>query len=81
MKSKSVFITAKEWFESTSPRNPIICMDHKLEQFFSDYYNVNYDIKLLATTAATKEEKESPFHNDYRERYSSEDIYSLNIAL
>ena len=33
-------------------------MDHKLEQFFSDYYNVNYDIKLLATTAATKEEKE-----------------------
>ena len=63
MKSRSVFITATEWFESTSLRNPIICMDHKLEQVFPVYYTVNYDTKLLATKAATKNEKKSPFYN------------------
>ncbi|MBR5134302.1 MAG: hypothetical protein IKV35_01755 [Clostridia bacterium] len=81
MKSRSVFITATEWFESTSLRNPIICMDHKLEQVFPVYYTVNYDTKLLATKAATKNEKKSPFYNDYREQYGSTDAHSLDEAI
>ncbi len=81
MKRDSVFITAKDWFESTSLRNPIVCMDHKLEQYFPDCYNVNYDTKLLATKMATKEEKQAPFYNDYRERYGSRDIHVLDEAI
>lgn len=56
-------------------------MDHKLEQFFPDCYNVIYDTKLLATIAATAEEKQSPFYNDYRERYGNEDLYSLDEVI
>ncbi len=81
MKRHSVFITATEWFESTSLKNPIICSDHKLEQVFPDYYSVNYDTKLLATTTATAEEKQSPFYNDYREQYGNEDVHILDEAI
>ena len=81
MERHSVFITAMEWFESTSLKNPIICLDHKLEQVFPDYYSVNYDTKLLATTTATTEEKQAPFYNDYRERYGNGDIHILDEAI
>ena len=81
MKHRSVFITVEEWFESTSLKNPIICLDHKLKQGFPEYYAVNYDTKLLSTTTATAEEKQAPFYNDYRERYGNEDIHSLDEAI
>lgn len=81
MKNNSIFITAKEWFESTSLKNPVTSMDRKLERFFPDCYSVSYDTKLLATKAATAEEKQSPFYNDYRERFGAEDIYALDTAL
>lgn len=81
MKSNPIFITAKEWFESTSLKNPIISMDHKLEQFSPDCYTVSYDTKLLATKAATKEEEQSLFYNDYRERFGIKDIHALDAAV
>ena len=81
MKSNPIFITATEWFESTSLRNPIPSIDHKLEQYFPDCYNVSYDTKLLATKAATAEEKQAPFYNAYREQFGTEDIHALDIAI
>lgn len=81
MKSDSIFITAAEWFESTSLRNPISSMDHKLERFFPDCYSVAYDTKLLATKAAMAEEKQSPLYNDYREQFGVEDIHALDTAI
>ena len=35
MKNNTIFITAKEWFESTSLKNPIIGMDLSLR--YSDH--------------------------------------------
>lgn len=81
MKSNTIFITAKEWFESTSLKNPITSMDHKLEQIFPDCYSVDYDTKLLATKVATEEEKQSPFYNDYREQFGTKDIYALDATV
>lgn len=81
MKNDSIFITAKSWFESTSLRNPIPSMDYKLEQYFPDLYSVHYDTKLLATRMASKEEKQSLFYNDYREKFGTEDIRALDAAV
>lgn len=81
MKNDSIFITAKSWFESTSLRNPIPSMDYKLEQYFPDLYRVHYDTMLLATRMASKEEKQSLFYNDYREKFGTEDIRALDAAV
>ena len=80
MKNNTIFITAKAWFESTSLKNPIFGMEHKLAQFFPDYHRVDYDAKLLATKVATKEERQSPFYNDYREKFGVNDIHILDAA-
>lgn len=81
MKSNSIFITAKDWFESTSLRNPISSLDHKLELFFPDCYIVDYDTKLLATKVPTKEERQFPFYNDYREQFGTKGIHALDTAV
>ena len=81
MKSNSIFITARDWFESGSLKNPVSGLDHKLEQFFPDCYSADYDTKLLATREATKEEKQAPFYNDYREQFGTKDIHSLDMAV
>ena len=81
MRSKSIFITSPDWFESTSLRNPVRTLDHKLELHFPDYYSVNYDTKLLASKEATATEKQFPFYNDYRERFGSSDISVLDAAI
>ena len=81
MKSNAIFITAKDWFESTSLKNPLITLDHKLEKAFPDCYSVSYDAKLLATKAPTKEEKQFPFYNDYREQFGMKGIHTLDAAI
>lgn len=81
MKNDSVFITTKEFFESTSLRNPICSMDHKLELIFPNFYSVSYDTKLLATKAATDAEKQFPFYNDYREQFGTTSILALDTAI
>lgn len=81
MKRSPIFITEREWFESTSLRNPILSVDHKLEQFYPNFYRVSYDVKLLATKAATEEKKCFPVYNNYRERYGVDDIHALDAAI
>ena len=81
MKTKSIFITNKQWFENSSLKNPISSIDHKLEQLYHSLYSVSYDTKLLATKAATREEKQCPFYNDYREQFGTGDISALDAAI
>ena len=81
MKSRSIFITSPDCFESTSLRNPVRTLDHTLKLHFPDYYRVNYDTKLLADKEATATEKQFPFYNDYRERFGSPDISVLDAAI
>lgn len=81
MKNKYIFITAKEWFESTSLRNPILVMDHKLEQYFPDLYSVHYDTKLLTTKLPSKQEAQFILDNDYREQFGTDDICTLDVAV
>ena len=77
MKSKPIFITEKEWFESTALKNPVTTLDHSLKQFFPDFYRVSYDTKLLATKAEVK----TPFSNDYRERFGTTNLLALDAAI
>ena len=81
MKNNVIFITAEEWFENSSLRNPVNSLDHKLEGIFPDFYCVQYDTKLLATKAATQVEKQTPFYNDYREKFGVAEISALDTAV
>ncbi len=78
---KYVYISSQQWFESSSLKNPIISFDHKLEQIYPEYYNLNYDLKLLVTKPPSNHEKSMPFYNDFRERYGSFEIDSLVTAV
>lgn len=80
MSKKQVFITDKQWFETTSLSNPIATLDNKLEKTYPEYFSVNYDLRLLATDAPDEEERSFPFYNDYRDRYASADISVLKEA-
>ncbi len=81
MKNKYIFVTAKEWFENTSLRNPISSLDHKLEKYYPELYSVHYEIKLLATKQPSKEEQQLLFHNEYRDQFGSNDIHVLDAAV
>lgn len=80
MKNDFLYITDDTYFESTSLHNPIAVLDHKVERFFPSFYCLDYDLRLLATRPASKEEQASPFFNDYREKYGSADIHTLDAA-
>ena len=80
MKSDYVYIADKEWFENSSLKNPICLMDHNLELICHELYSANYDLKLLATKAPTKEEKSMPIYNDYREKYGFSDISIIDAT-
>lgn len=81
MKNNSIFITSEAFFESTNWKNPINCLDHKMEHFFPDCYSAHYDTRLLVAKKPTKEELDFPVYNDYRERFGSEDIRTLDAAI
>ena len=80
MKNKYVYITDSEWFEASSLRNPICFMDHKIEQTYPEFYELDYDLKILATRAPTEEEKSMPIYNDYREKYGDSDISVIDTV-
>ena len=73
MKSKPIYITAKEWFESTAQKNPILTLDITLKQFFPDFYRVSYDTKLLATRADV--------NKDYCNRFGTTNLLALDAAI
>ena len=81
MKSKKVFITDREWFESGALKNPIITSDHELEKYFPFLYSLDYDTKLLTTETPTKTERESAIYNDYRDKYGTYDLNSLDSEI
>lgn len=81
MKNDFIFITDKAWFESTTLRNPVASLDHRLEAHFPEFYSVYYDIKLLATKPLTKKEEQFIFHNDFRNEFGTKDHHALDAAI
>ena len=81
MRQNYIYITSKEWFEETPLKNPVLSLDHSLEQIYPQFYNTEYDLKILATKPATAEEKKFPGYNDYREKYGKSDISAIDIAV
>ena len=81
MKNKKVLITDIEWFESGPLKNPIASLDHELKKYYPTLYCLNYDTKLLATNPPTKAEKEFIMYNDYREKYGTRDLSSLDSEI
>lgn len=73
MNKKSIYIYKDEWFESTMLCNPLSTDDHKLDVFYPEYYEVNYDVRLLATEENEIEDQ----INDYKQRYGTENINEL----
>ena len=81
MRSKKVLITDTKWFESGALKNPIVSLDSELEKYDPSLYSLNYDTKLLATNPPRKAEKESIIYNDYREKYGTRDLSSLDAQI
>lgn len=81
MSKQYIFIYDNEWFDSTSLKNPIPTLDHKLEAYFPEFYETHYELRILAAEPASLEEKSALFYNDYRERYGVSDISSLDETI
>lgn len=81
MKSKDLFITDEAYFDNTALKNPINTLDHKLKEYFPNLYCAHYDTRLLATKAPTEIERQIPGYNNYRERFATDDIRSLDDAI
>ena len=73
MNEKSIYIYNDEWFDSTALENPLITDDHKLDDYYPEYYEVNYDVRLLAV----EENEIADQFNDYKQRYGTKDINKL----
>lgn len=73
-KNDYVFITSEQWFDRLSLKNPIETLDHKLQEFYPEFYNVNYDLRLLISKTPTETEREYFAYNDYLDRFGSSDI-------
>lgn len=78
MANRFCYISAAEWFDSTVFQNPICTLDSALQQYFPKFYSLHYDVRLLVTKAASAEEQNASFYNDYRERYGSASISSFD---
>ena len=80
--NKYIYIADEAFFEENGALiNPILFNDHKLEQLYREFYELNYDLRLCVTKPATTEEKAFVFYDDYRERYGSLDITVFNDAV
>lgn len=73
MNKKSIYIYNDEWFDSTCLSNPLITLDHKLDDYYPEYYEVNYDVRLLSTEENEIEDQ----INDYKQRYGTKDFIEL----
>ena len=81
MQQKDIYITEKDWFEDTANKNPILVLDHNLEEIYPQFYSAAYDLKILVTKSATEQEKTFSGYNDYRERYGCSDISIIDNAV
>ena len=73
MNKKSIYIYNDDWFDQTALSNPLITLDHKLDDYYPEYYEVNYDARLLATEENEIEDQ----INDYKQKYGTKDINEL----
>ena len=73
MNKKCIYIYNDEWFDSTMLSNPHNTLDHKLNDYYPKYYEVNYDVRLLAT----EEDEIADQFNDYKQRYGTKDLNEL----
>ena len=73
MNEKSIYIYNDEWFDSTALENPLITDDNKLDDYYPEYYEVNYDVRLLAVEENEIEDQ----INAYKQRYGTKDINEL----
>ncbi len=75
MKNKYLYIVDKKYMNRGVMHNPILFNDEKLEKYYPELLELNYDVKLLVT----KDErqwfrKNHPDMNEYQEKYGNEDI-------
>lgn len=81
MKNDPVFISDSAWFQSSSLKNPINVLDHKLEAYFPAFYSVDCDTKILTMKAPSAEEKAFPGYNNDWEQFGTTDIADLDKAI
>ena len=75
--SKDLFVTCSDFFEETALKNPIKFNDIYLENKYPDFLKTNYGVRIIVAKEPTKEEREFPIYNDYRDRYGNADISSI----
>lgn len=81
MKNKLIYITESEYFESSPLHNPIRISDCNIARIYPELYELNYDLRILATKSPTESEKSMPFYNDYRDKYGIGDITAIDQAV
>ena len=81
MKRRNIYLTDRTWFEDGAHKDPVNVLDHKLEFLYPEFYSLNYDLKLLVSKEASKEEKDSWFYNDSIEKSGTFEISSFDIAV
>lgn len=74
MKKKYLYVTDEDLFDSSSLKNPVACLDGKLEKYYPEYFENNYDLRLLVKHEPVKAERESSIYNDVFEKIGSNDI-------
>lgn len=77
MEKKYLYVTDESFFDSSSLKNPVACLDGKLEKYYPEYFENNYDLRLLVKHESAKAERESPIYNDIFEEIGSNDISVL----
>lgn len=82
MKGKFYYITDRAFTEGGAIKNPVTFLDHGMGAVYPHFYETDYDVKIIASKAPTKAEIENQrkyiFYNDYRERYGSLDIRTID---
>ena len=73
-----LYISDSAWYESTSLKNPICTMDHRLAEYAPRLYRACYDTRISVVKSPTKQERAVPFYNDYRERYGTPTLPPLS---
>ncbi len=81
MGQKDLYITSLDYFDGSALKNPISCLDHTLEAHFPQFYEANYDLRIVATKTPTEEERTNSFYNDYRERYGHSHLSAIDEAI
>lgn len=75
MKNNYLYITNEALSENSSKsRSTDLVLDNKLGEYYPDYYEVDYDLKLLVAKKPTKEEKNNPIYNGIYEKIGSDGI-------